>query len=395
MTEIALGWMKELAEDALGNATMGLAVTATLRVSPNGSGEDGLTWRTAYQTIQAALDVASADPEDLTLVLIASHATYYDIDTTGDPTWAANVILCGSIPDFVQIRNTHVAATSILKLTGSSAIIDLQFYLGTGSLNGVIMTGGGATIIRLIFDGTGLTGAATAMHLDGSGPHAHHARALGCTFHGHISHMTGLLIDEYSFSNFDECAYHQCLIGIKIVGTSADENDFANLDIGNCALGIDIDAGNNQHFHILRFHGNVRNVDDEVGDHDWSEIIGPFNIAILPDNLIGINVATGGAGAYGGDTELLAAAGRDNPFRIVGVNFEPDAAPAEWYQVRFSDDSGVTFYDVLMFQGVKREGIAAPSGTEHIFNAGTRISASARDVSGGDNVLVWVEIQEI
>ena len=34
-------------------------------------------------------------------------------------------------------------------------------------------------------------------------------------------------------------------------------------------------------------------------------------------------------------------------------------------------------------------------GTEFIFNKGTRISASAKDVTGGDNEKVWLEIQEI
>ena len=54
-----------------------------------------------------------------------------------------------------------------------------------------------------------------------------------------------------------------------------------------------------------------------------------------------------------------------------------------------------TFYDVIMFLGNARESVAAPSGTEHIFNAGTRISCSAKSVTGGDNVDIWVEIQEI
>ncbi len=107
-------------------------------------------------------------------------------------------------------------------------------------------------------------------------------------------------------------------------------------------------------------------------------------------------MAFGGAGnTYGADTELASAASRDNPFRIVGVTFEPDAAPAEFYMVRFTDDSGSTFYDILMFQGDKREGIAAPAGTEHIFNKGTRISCSAKSASGGNNTQVWIEIQEI
>lgn len=70
----------------IGTGGIGRAVTATLYVSPNGSGADGLTWLTAYTTIQAALDVASTDADACTLIFIGPHATNYNINTTGDPT---------------------------------------------------------------------------------------------------------------------------------------------------------------------------------------------------------------------------------------------------------------------------------------------------------------------
>lgn len=380
-------------QDGFGPATIGRAVTATLRVSPNGTGTDGLTWATAYQTIQAALDAASTDADDLTLILIGPHATFYDINTTGDPTWAANVIPKGSHRDFTEVRNTHGSATSILKLTGKSSIIDLTFDLGSGSGNGVIMTGAGARVHSSRFSGENLTGAATALHLDGAS--VEHAKITDVNFHGHVTHMTGLLIDQFGFSRFDDLHFHQCLTAVQFVGADSDENEFHHLDIGDCALGLDIDAGNEQHFTDVQFHHNTRNVDDEVGDSIWNGIFGEFDIAMLPDDLTGISLATGAAGVYGADTELLSAASRDNPFRIVGANFGPDASPIEWYQVRFSDDSGATFYEVIQFISDRREGAGAPSGTEHIFNKGTRISASARDASGSDNVAIWLEIQEI
>jgi hypothetical protein len=79
----------------------------------------------------------------------------------------------------------------------------------------------------------------------------------------------------------------------------------------------------------------------------------------------------------------------------LGVVFAPSALPAEWYQVRFSHDSGATYHDMMMFNADRRQGVSAPGGTEHIFNRALRISASARSVSGGNNVDVWLEIQEI
>ncbi len=381
----------ERQEDMLGNATAGVAITATLRVSPDGDNSDGLSWRTAYQTINTALDAASTDANDMTLILIAPHATYYDINTTGDPSWAANVILLGSVSDaYVDIRNTHASATHIMTLTGKSAVINLTFTQ-TGNVDGINMTHGGAVVKHIRFNGTAMTGAGTSLHLDGAS--VQHGRIEDLEFHGHVSYTTGLLIDQWGFCNFINLHFETCLTAIQIVGVDSDENDFKHLDIGDCALGIDIDAGNNQHFTDVGFHDNTRDVDDEVGDHAWVLIHGRFDIEILPDDVTGINVSTGAAGVYGADTELLAAAGRDNPFLVVGYAFDPSTT--ELYNVRFSDDSGATFFDIVPFFGSKQSGSSAPSGTEHIFNAGTRISASARDVSGGDNVDVWLLIQEI
>ena len=107
----------ERQEDMLGNASIGRAVSATLHVSPNGTGADGLSWRTAFTTIPDALDACSTDDEDCTLILISPHgAGYYDIDTTGDPTWSANVILKGTHRNWAKIKNDHETSTSILKL---------------------------------------------------------------------------------------------------------------------------------------------------------------------------------------------------------------------------------------------------------------------------------------
>ncbi len=380
-------------QDDVGPQSFGGAIMATLRVNPNGDGTDGLTWATAFQNIPEALDAASVDPEDVTLIMIALHPTFYDINLTGDPTWAANVVLWGTEPDFAIIRNNHATATSILKLTGKSAIVRLEFYLGVGSVNGVIMTSSGSVVQSCIFEGTGLTGAATALHLDGAD--IHHNMVLDTDFHGNVAFMTGLLIDQAGFGTYRDLHFTHTLRAVHIVGANSDDNDFLDVDIGLSALGIDIDAGNEQHFKEIRFHGNTRNVDDEVGDHDWDNLIGAIDIAVLPNDFAGVTITTGAAGVYGADTELLSAVSRDNPFRIVGYAFDPNAAPVEWYQIRFSDDGGATFFDTIQFQDKKNQGSAAPSGTEHIFNAGTRISASARTASGGDNVVVWVRIQEL
>ena len=74
----------------IGAGIAGIAVTDTLYVSPNGAGTDGKTWASAYTTLQAALTAASTDADACTQIVVGPHAIYYDINTTGDPTWTGN-----------------------------------------------------------------------------------------------------------------------------------------------------------------------------------------------------------------------------------------------------------------------------------------------------------------
>ncbi len=380
----------ERQEDMLSNVNE-RANTATFRVSPDGDNTDGLSQRTAYQTFQAAYDAASADVNDLTLILLAPGT--YDIDTTGDPNFTKNVVIRGSHRNWVTIVNNHASATAVIGFTGYVALKDLTIDCGTGSNDGVIIAGagaGGARVDRVYIECDGVTGAQTGLAFGGG---VDHVRCRDLKIHGVKANTRGLQLNNCEHSDFQNIEIADCLEGLEISNTSSDENHFQHVDIDNCTLGIDINGGNNQIFHDLTFSRCTRNIDDEVGDHVWININGRFDIDILPDNFTGITVSTGGAGVYGADTEILSAVSRDNPFRIVGTHLEPSTS--EWYRLRLSDDGGTTFFDVLQFDATKREGAAAQSGTEHIFNAGTRISGSSKDVSGGDNVKVWLEVQEI
>ena len=374
----------ERQEDMLGIAGLGRANTATLHVSPDGDGTDGLSWRTAYQTPPDAFDACSADVNDLTLVLVAPGT--YDFNLTGEPTWTQNIVVQGSHRDFVIFTNTHASASCVLRLEGLSAVQDVTIT-HIAADNGLLLWANGARANRLRFISTALTGAGASLWFNGDDSKAtdidilgNVAWTIGINILGARSHCENIHIDD-------------CATGIWIHNAGADGNLLDGVFIHGCALGIDIDSGNDQHFKNIYFLDNTRNVDDEVGDSQWLDIHGRFDIVILPDDMVGVNVLTGAAGVYGGDTELLAAAGRDNPFRVIGYAFDPSTT--EWYHVRFSDDSGSTFFDMVPLYGQRHDGASAPSGTEHIFNAGTRISASVRDVTGGDNIDIWLQVQEI
>ena len=301
-----------------------------------------------------------------------------------------SVIIKGTHRNWAKVMNDHGTSTSILKLTGRSSVEDLNFNLGTRN-DGLIQTRGGARTRHCQFVGEDLTTAHTALWYDTNAQK--HFKASDLDFLGDVARMTALKVDDLCCSEVEKIRIHECLVGIHVLGANAIENLFSYCDIGGCAKGLLLAAGSEQHFHEIVFHNNTLNVDDSVKDHIWTNIHGPFEIAQNPDNLVGINVSTGGAGVYGGDTQLIAAGAITNPFRIVGYAFKPSTT--EMYSVRFTANAGPPYFDVVPFFGSKQSGGAAPSGTEFIFNAGTRISCSARDISGGDNVDVWVLIQEI
>lgn len=379
-----------------GSMIIGRTVTDVLRVSPNGNSFDGSSWYKAFQNPIEALNAASTNPGDLTLIEMAPHATYYDIDTTGDPTWTGNYIIKGSHRNWAKIMNTHASATSIAKFTGKASLIDLNINLGSGSGNGIIMTHGGFRVRNLAFVGENLTGAATALHINGSSP-LKHGIIENLHIDGHVTYMTGLLLDNAAHNHIRHIHMHECLKGLQIVGADSDENVFEHIDVGGCALGFDLDAGNNQHFNCVCFHNNTRNVDDEQGDHVWSDIRGHFPLTLLPDNFTGIDLDTGAADTWGTDTEILSVASRDNPFRVIGFAVEADAN--EKFRIRFSNDNGVTHFADIQVEGqvaaATRQAFSLPSGTDEIFNKGDKISGSSKSESGSNTSTIWLQVQEI
>ena len=387
--------------NSLGNAISGRAVTDTLFLSPDGDDSDGSTWEKAFTTIPLVMAAASTDVNDCTLIMVAPNPAGYDVDTTGDPTYTGNYEFKGSHRQWASIVNTHASATSIAKFTGRISIEDLAFPLGSGSGNGLIITSSAPRIRHCGFDGTSLTGAATAIHFDGA------TTLTNCVIEdviirGHVTHLTGILIDNCVHTHINDVHIETCLIGAQIVHASSTENVINEAIINDCATGIDIPAGTGQgqHFTHLHFDGNTANITDAVGGHDYGEIFGELPMSTEPDDFTGVAVNTGD----GADTwtvvavEVRAAATATCPFRITGLNLE--AGTSEKYRIRLSADGGTTWFDDLQFEGVasgiNTRSFTFPGGTSFIFNAGTQIVATSKSESAGvDNLNIWLKIQEI
>ena len=389
-----IGHVNRLRE--IGAGIIGRAVTDTLYVSPNGSGLDGTTWAMAFKTLQEALAAASVDGDDCTLINVSPHATQYDIDTAGDPTWAGNYIIIGSHRLWAPIVNNHASATSIMNFSGKVSIRDLAIFQ-TAAVNGVKFTGSGFRIRHCGFNSTALTGPATAICIDGTAATTRGGIIEDIQVLGHVGRTKALHINGSEVNEFGHMHIHRCLTGVHIEDADSSYNVFHNIDIGDCALGVDIDAGSEQHFEHIDFHHNTINVDDEVGDSTWADIHGDLAVSLLPDNFTGVGLVGGAANTWGNNTEILSAASRTRPFRVNGVSME--ASANEKFRVRLSADGGVTHFLDIQIEGAlnaaQSEAISLPSGTERIFNYNTQISGSSKSESGGDTATVWLALQEI
>jgi len=382
--------------ESTGSSVTGRAVTATLYVSPDGNGSDGSSWSNAYTTIQDALDAASTDANDCTLILVGPTATYYDINTTGDPTWSGNYEIKGTHRLWAPVRNEHSDATSIFKFTGKASIEDLALFStdngAGGSVGGVIFTKSGYRVRHCGFNSEATTHANTSIHIDGSAAFVRGGRIEDVQIQGHVTHTTGLYMDTAKINTTTRVNFHNCLTGIQIINADSDGNYFWQLEIGDCAIGLDLDAGNEQHFESVSFHGNTVNVDDEVGDHGWSNIFGQFAIEMSPADLTGTSI-TAGDGAYGSDTELIAANAIDKPFKVISYQLAP--SHDENTLIRLSANSGAPYFTESIFATKKNKATGAGMGTDFVFNKGTRISASVHSPDSGRTVAIWLEVQEI
>jgi len=375
----------------IGAGIVGRAVTATLYVSPNGDNTNGKTWATAYQTINAALDAASTDGDVLTQILIGPHTTFYDINTTGDPTWTGNYELKGSHRLWAAVKNTHASATSVMKFTGKASLMDLAIFT-QGSVDGVIFTKSGARVRNCGFNSENLAGAATSIYLDGSSSAIRGAILEDIQFLGNVTYTKALRLNAAYVNEIFHLHIHKALVGIHMEGAASDFNHFENCDIGECALGIDLDAGDDTHFDHIDFHHNTANIDDEVGNAIWKNIHGQFAIAIEPEDLDGVEI-TAGNDDWGADTEIRAALTSTIPFKVVAYQLSPSSD--ETTLIRLSADSGSTFFAESIFASKKNKAATSSAGTEFIFNKGTRISASVWSPAAGRTVDIWLEIQEI
>lgn len=366
-------------------------ITNILLVSAHGDNSDGLTWDTAFTTVNTA--VAAAGANDVTAVAIDEGM--YDVDLNPGLPVEKRICFIGAGHGVTFLTNSNADNEYVLSCSEPCYFKAITFYR-TGSCDGLRLVDGstGSYLSDVYFAfgiGEGAPGRALLVQ-QCNGAYCENMLILGDT-----EFTSGILIDRSAYGEYNNVRMCNTALGLQIGNEISDGNLFRNLYFCGNTLAIDINGGNVQHFIHVDFHGNAVNIDDEIKDSVWEDIHGDFNVTLTPDDFTGIVVAThANPDTYGADVELVAVGDYPaGPFKILAIHIEGDAA--EKFKARISADNGVTFFDVQMIEGevnaVKRQASVAPIGTDRIWNSGTRISASSKSETGLNNVWIWLEIQ--
>jgi len=367
------------------------AMTATLYVSPDWDNSDWSTWDKAYNTINSALDNASTDANHCTLIMIWPKATPYDINTSWTPTRTWNYEIKGTHRRRAIITNTNATAEYVMKFTWKVWINDLAISTAW-TVNTIKFTNSSYRIRHCWFNASATTSATKIIDIDWTGGTILGWRLEDVEIIWNVSYSTGLYINNASINTSKDMNIHFCLNAIHILDTDSDNNYFDIIDIWGCALWLNIDAWNSQHFYDIHFHENTTNIDDEVWDHHYNGITWEFPIYVEPENVDWITV-NWWDNTWGTDTEIRTVATATKPFKVIWYTLNPSSD--ENTIIRFSADSWSTFFEQTIFSSKKWKASWNGDATDFIFNVWTKISASVYSSSSWKNVKVRLDVQEI
>ena len=212
--------------------------TNTLYVSPNGDNTTGDSWSTAYTTLPNALSNINTGTNINNWIYIAPGT--YNMDTTGDPTYAGNISLIGDHRHDVVIKNDHASATSVIKFTGRAVLMNVTIDCGTGSNNGVIIQGKGSRCYKTYFEAEDVTGAQTCLTLNGG---EEYFKGSDIFIDGVQAYTTGIKTDNYGHSYFLHMDIHGCLLGFHFSNVADDNHHIDGIDFKDCTTAVKIASG--------------------------------------------------------------------------------------------------------------------------------------------------------
>ncbi|KKL64887.1 hypothetical protein LCGC14_2160500, partial [marine sediment metagenome] len=355
-------------------------------VHKDGDNSDGESWETAYTTMNVAVAVSSVDLDDMTIIFVGLGL--FDVDVAEQLDINKNIHIVGSGRHGTVFSNSHILADFVFNVTRHFGIEYSSIYFNSSS--GGINVYGNNTNIQMLNMGFDTehdnTGTTEALRID----YGEHGRYETIHFHGENTTTTAINISNSDYNHFNDIEIHDFNgTGIQICNDS-NGNIFSTIYIDGTALGLDIDSGVGQYFRNFELFNCTVNIDDEVGNSYWYNVITESMIAgITPDNLVGININTAiGADTYGLDVLVFDGSAIDSPYYIIALIFETSAGERYGFRAWYSFSSEY-IYETIIEAKFANQIERLEATFPRLFNAHSQIYISIKSESGNDDMTVW------
>lgn len=406
-------------DEAWEQRTQSKGYLETLYVGLNGDNSDGLSWQTAFTTLNAAVDAASSDGKVLIYI--------------GAGTFNVNIIPWLSITKRLHIKGSGIGITRLENQLGNSVghfilsiektctIENLTFRRRNENRHGAItyqVAAGGNSILRncsfefkrsgdpvsvsLITMGTNISGLVFE-DLVMWGMTGVMGMLASTSFNILIKNVLikdcnyGLYIDSVSFKDsiIQDCRFEKCIHGIFVAASS--NTSIERSIIKDCTTGIKLLSGANKiSLTDVTFTHCATNIDDVGSNTEMAGIKSTIHNQIYPEALTGVMLPNSGTPeVYGLNTVIIPPDAITKPFKILAFT----AAPSDdkKFIVRLSCDGGVTYF-MHMFE--RRDGLNGELSRtlvlhDTIFPKGCEISGSMMAEVGDETLEIWLYYQEI
>jgi len=221
-----------------------LEFTARLYVSPDGDGTDGSTWEHAYTTLNAAIAVADDDVNEFTMIFMSAGT--FDVNIADRLVCDRNVYIKGVGMGRTIITNSHTSNTYVLGAIKNFILEDVTIYR-TSTCGGVYLnsTTCNPVINNVEFDFASEVAAVGNALVLYNFPKGYFSNVI---IYGDDTNTVGVTLnisDHCFFSNF---TIKDCPAGIYSNVATNDSNTFRSITFDSCAIGLDLNDGDNNKF---------------------------------------------------------------------------------------------------------------------------------------------------
>lgn len=358
--------------------------TDIIFVHVDGDNTTGISWETAYNSLSDALNIASNDSNDYTLIKLGSGTQ--DIDQVGNPTFNCNVMIQGDDRPNTRIINTNALALSVIKFTGN-VLLD-TIIIDCGNINGIIFSGEVCKIENSLIQADSATENLVMIDFQSS---VSSITIDKVDFVGSVyqNYTTGLKMNSITFSRIQSSNFWFGFKAIDIINSHYLEFEDISYSQIHTAINID-ESSSNLFFTSSHFRQNIHNINDSSNSAFFCQAHTNLDqeiIRLIPPEMTGTEL-TGGVAAeeFGSWVNITTSSSVLKPFKVKFIIMDATSDVNTLYQgqVAIYKDGEYNTFATALFHGELKNSVLYEL-VSGILPAGSIISIRIRTENGGSD----------